>query len=214
MTAPARLSCSDLTLDRGGRVLVRGFSLEVKAGEAVVLTGPNGSGKTTLLRALAGLVRPASGKVLCEPKEAGIAFLGHADGLKASETVEAMLQSWTTLHGEDAAPERLDAVMRDLAVAHLARRDCGKLSAGQKRRAALARTVLSNRPIWLLDEPAAPLDTNSKARLAELVARHRAEGGLIVASTHLDLRWADVRAIELRPADPAPKEVAPEETPE
>ncbi|MGJ3230687.1 MAG: heme ABC exporter ATP-binding protein CcmA [Oceanicaulis sp.] len=206
--APARLSCSDLTLDRGGRVLVRGFSLEVEAGEAVVLTGPNGSGKTTLLRALAGLVRPASGEIVREPKEAGIAFLGHADGLKPSESVEAMLQSWTTLHGEKSSPERLDTVMRELAVAHLARRECGKLSAGQKRRAALARTVLSNRPIWLLDEPAAPLDTASKARLAELVARHRDAGGLVIASTHLDLGWDDVRAIELTAEGLSPKERA------
>ncbi|MFP4520102.1 MAG: heme ABC exporter ATP-binding protein CcmA [Oceanicaulis sp.] len=209
MTTPARLSCTDLTLDRGGRVLVRGFSLGVSAGDAVVLTGPNGSGKTTLLRALAGLVRPAAGEIVREPKEAGIAFLGHADGLKTSESVKAMLQSWTTLHGEDAGPARLDAVMRELAVAHLARRECGKLSAGQKRRAALARTVLSNRPIWLLDEPAAPLDTASKARLAELVARHRKAGGLVVASTHLDLGWEDVRLVDLQPADPTPKETAP-----
>ena len=199
MTDPARLSCTDLTLDRGGRVLLRGFSVEVAAGEAVVLTGPNGSGKTTLLRALAGLVRPADGEIARRPGEAGIAFLGHADGLKASETVEAMLESWTRLHGEDADPARLDAVMRKLAVAHLARRECGKLSAGQKRRAALARTVLSNRPIWLLDEPAAPLDTASKGRLAALVADHRARGGLVVASTHLDLGWADVRSMELTP---------------
>ncbi|MEQ8406589.1 MAG: heme ABC exporter ATP-binding protein CcmA [Oceanicaulis sp.] len=199
MTQPAALSCTDLTLDRGGRVLVRGFSLEVSAGEAVVLTGPNGSGKTTLLRALAGLVRPAAGTIVREPREGGIAFLGHADGLKSSETVDEMLQSWTTLHGEEASPERLDAVMRELAVAHLARRECGRLSAGQKRRAALARTLLSNRPIWLLDEPAAPLDTGSKARLAELVARHRADGGLVIASTHLDLGWDDVRAVDLQP---------------
>jgi len=197
-TAPA-LSCSDLTLDRGGHVLVRGLLLGVKAGEAVVLTGPNGSGKTTLLRALAGLVRPAAGEIARTPGEAGIAFLGHADGLKASETVEEMLTSWTRLHGEDAGPARMDQVMRDLAVAHLARRACGGLSAGQKRRAALARVVLSNRPIWILDEPAAPLDTASRTKLAALVTRHRAGGGLVVASTHLDLGWRDVRAVELRP---------------
>ncbi len=197
-TAPA-LSCTDLTLDRGGRVLVRDFSLAVNAGEAVVLTGPNGSGKTTLLRALAGLVRPAGGEITRSPAEAGIAFLGHADALKTSETVEAMLESWTTMQGGDADITRLDAVMRELAVAHLARRECGKLSAGQKRRAALARVVLSERPVWILDEPAAPLDTASRARLAELVARHRQGGGLVIAATHVDLGWADVRAVELTP---------------
>ena len=199
MTASAHLSCTDLTLERGGRVLLRGFSLSLNAGEPVVLTGPNGSGNTTLLRALAGLVRPAGGAITRTPGEAGIAFLGHADGLKPSETVAAMLESWTRLHGEAAERARLDAVMRRLAVAHLARRDCARLSAGQKRRAALARTVLANRPIWLLDEPAAPLDTGSKARLAELVAEHRAGGGLVVASTHLDLGWDGVRAVELAP---------------
>lgn len=197
-SAPA-LSCTDLTLDRGGRVLVRDFSLAVNAGEAVVLTGPNGSGKTTLLRALAGLVRPVGGEVKRSPAEIGIAFLGHADALKTSEAVEAMLQSWTTMQGGNADITRLDAVMRELAVAHLARRECGKLSAGQKRRAALARIVLSERPVWILDEPAAPLDTASRARLAELVARHREGGGLVIAATHVDLGWADARAVELTP---------------
>ncbi|WP_439635907.1 heme ABC exporter ATP-binding protein CcmA [Oceanicaulis sp.] len=194
--APARITVSDLRLERGGKTVLTGFSLTVEPGEALVLLGPNGSGKTTLLRALGGLVRPVSGEIGLDPQS--VAFLGHADALKPSETVEQALAFWAGLYGGDAS--QLDAVMVQMALAHLARRTCGTLSAGQKRRTALARIALSNRPVWLLDEPAAPLDARSRERLAALVKTHCQAGGVVIAATHVDLGWAGARVQDLRTA--------------
>jgi heme exporter protein A len=194
--APARITVSDLRLERGGKTVLTGFSLKVEPGEALVLLGPNGSGKTTLLRALGGLVRPVSGEIGLDPQS--VAFLGHADALKPSETVEQALAFWAGLYGGDAS--QLDAVMVQMALAHLARRTCGTLSAGQKRRTALARIALSNRSVWLLDEPAAPLDARSRERLAALVKTHCQAGGVVIAATHVDLGWAGARVQDLRTA--------------
>ena len=195
----ASVRCSDLALSRGGRALVRGLRLSAGPGDALVLTGPNGAGKTTLLRALAGLIRPDAGAVTVEPSVSGIAFLGHAEGLKPGETVREALAFWTRLNGGDLT--RLGPVMEQLAVAHLASRPCNTLSAGQKRRTALARIVLSNRPVWLLDEPAAPLDAVSRERLARRVAEHRARGGCVIATTHAELGWPDVQTLQVSPAE-------------
>ena len=214
MTAPAApafpaasVRCAGLALSRGGRTLTRGFDLSAAPGQAVVLTGPNGAGKTTLLRALAGLIRPDAGAISVEPGEGSIAFLGHAEGLKPGESVRDALTFWTRLNGGD--PARIEPVMAELAVAHLAARACATLSAGQKRRAALARIVLSNRPVWLLDEPAAPLDAVSRQRLARMVADHRARGGCVIATTHAELGWPDVRALQISPAELTPAELKP-----
>ena len=193
---PAPITVSGLRLERGGKTLLTGFSLDVKPGEALVLLGPNGSGKTTLLRALGGLVRPAAGEISLDPQS--VAFLGHADALKPSETVEQSLAFWARLYGDEI--NTLDQVMTDLALAHLARRTCGTLSAGQKRRTALARIALSNRSVWLLDEPAAPLDARSRERLARLVRQHCELGGIVIAATHVDLGWEGARVEDLHPA--------------
>ena len=190
------IEVSSLRLERGRKAVLTGFSLKVEPGEAVVLLGPNGSGKTTLLRALGGLVRPLGGEIRLDPQS--VAFLGHADALKPSETVEQALQFWAGLYGGDA--NQLDDVMVQMALAHLARRTCGTLSAGQKRRTALARIALSNRPVWLLDEPAAPLDARSRERLAALVKAQCQAGGVVIAATHVDLGWAGARVEDLRTA--------------
>ena len=194
--SPSPIAVSSLRLERGGKTLLTGFSLNVEPGEALVLLGPNGSGKMTLLRAMGGLVRPVAGEISLDPQS--VAFLGHADALKPSETVEQSLAFWARLYGGDL--ETLDQVMTEMALAHLARRTCGTLSAGQKRRTALARIALSNRSVWLLDEPAAPLDARSRERLARLVRQHCAAGGIVIAATHVDLGWAGARVEDLRPA--------------
>jgi len=190
---PARVNVTNLCLERGGHRLLSGVCLSAAAGEALILRGPNGSGKTTLLRALAGLVRPEAGELDLVPRPP--AFLGHADALKRSETVEQTLVFQTWLQGGDTS--RLGAVMKQQALAHLARRTAGTLSAGQRRRTALAGMALSNRPIWLLDEPAASLDARSRNRLAELVKSHCAAGGIVIASTHVDLDWEGARVRDL-----------------
>ena len=206
VSASASISCTALTLSRGGRALLRGLTLSAGPGEALVLTGPNGAGKTTLLRALAGLIRPDDGRITVRPGHGAIAFLGHSDGLKPTERVRDALSFWTRLHGGDGA--RLEPVMEQLAIAHLGARPCATLSAGQKRRVALARIVLSARPVWLLDEPAAPLDARSRERLADRVARHRQAGGVVIATTHAELGWPDARRFDVGDARPV-REGAP-----
>lgn len=193
-----QLRVEGLCLSRGGRTLVRDLSLSLQGGEALVLTGANGSGKTTLLRALAGLVRPDGG-VITAP---ALSYLGHADGLKPSETVQEALSFWAALDGkaEKADHHLRDALAGALGVRPLYLTRCQHLSAGQKRRVALARMALRREArLWLMDEPAAPLDTDAKALLGQLVADFRAQGGMVVAATHADLGWPDVKTLEIRP---------------
>jgi heme exporter protein A len=186
---PPRLTAEGLVLERNGRALVDGLDVTLGPGDGLVAAGANGAGKTTLLRALAGLLRPASGRVRVEPEAGALAFLGHADGLKPSETPRQALRFWARLDGRP--PEDADAALDAVGALAFSDRETLRLSAGQKRRAALARVVLSDRPIWLLDEPAAPLDAAGRARLAELAAAPRARGGVVVAATHVGLDWPD-----------------------
>lgn len=182
------LSIENLSIQRGDRTLFSGLSLEMKAGEAVALTGRNGAGKTSLLRAVAGLLRPAAGQIRfgeVEPDEArakGLHLVGHQDGLKNGRTVweELLFQTrWTggTGAGAAAALETLDIVrLKDLEVR--------RLSAGQRRRLALARLVAAPRPVWLLDEPMAPLDAEQRRRFGALMKAQLDGGGLILAAVH------------------------------
>jgi heme exporter protein A len=181
-----------LALRRGERTLFEAFDLALGAGEAVALTGPNGAGKTSLLRAVAGFIAPAAGQIAFRaetgPLEADEArrvdthLLGHQDGLKPGRTAreELMFQvGWTG--GDEAralaAAERLGLTrLLGLAVRHL--------SAGQRRRLALARLAAAPRALWLLDEPLAPLDAAHRAQFGALMAEHLAVGGLILAAVH------------------------------
>lgn len=184
------LRVDDLTLSRGGRVLVRGVSLALEPGEALVLTGPNGTGKTTLLRAIAGLVRPDAGTITALP----LAYLGHGDALKPAETVREAIRFAARLHGQANGEQALEA----MGLSKLVFRACGQLSAGQKRRLAIARLTLNTEArLWLMDEPAAPLDGEGKALLAHLMAEFRGRGGMVIAATHADLGWRDVRRLDL-----------------
>jgi heme exporter protein A len=181
-----------LAVSRGDRRLFRDFDLQLAAGEAVALTGPNGAGKTSLLRAIAGFIRPDTGQVAFrgeagaleaeDARRGGIHLMGHHDGLKSNRTArdELLFQAgWTggDATGALAAAETLGLRrLLDLAVRHL--------SAGQRRRLALARLVASPRPLWLLDEPLAPLDAEHRALFGELMGAHLGGGGLVLAAVH------------------------------
>jgi heme exporter protein A len=181
-----------LAIARGDRLLFQALSLSLGAGEAVTLVGRNGAGKTSLLRAIAGLIRPLAGAVRFSgsvgevpPEDArslGLHLVGHLDGLKTGRTAfeELLFQvRWTggSLASAEAACERLGLRrLRDLEVR--------KLSAGQRRRVALARLVAAPRPLWLLDEPLAPLDTEQRALFGNLMGEHLAGGGMILAAVH------------------------------
>lgn len=197
-----RLVAERLGVDRGGRMVLRGVSFSVTAGEALIVLGPNGAGKSTLLRALAGLVAAAEGRVEFEngdpdaPREDALHLLGHQDGVKAGLSVRRNLAAVRDILGGEGD---LDAALGRVGLGHAAELPGSVLSAGQRRRLALARLLAAPRPVWLLDEPTAALDVAGQDLLGELMSEHRARGGLIVAATHLELKLEDARRLELQP---------------
>ncbi len=188
------LSAQDVTVTRLGIPVLEGVSLTLAAGEAVILRGPNGIGKTTLLRSLAGLQPLAAGRL--QVAEDAMVYAGHADGLKATLTAGENLQFWAEVY---QSPVDLDDVLRRMNLAALKQRRAGELSAGQKRRLGLARLLVSDRLIWLLDEPTVSLDTASTVLFAAVVAGHLARGGAVLAATHIDLGLSAARVIDLSP---------------
>ncbi|MBX3494652.1 MAG: heme ABC exporter ATP-binding protein CcmA [Parvibaculum sp.] len=197
-----RLTASNLACVRGGRIVFEGLSISVAAGAALVLTGPNGSGKSSLLRQAAGLLDIASGTLALEGGDPELTlaeqahYLGHLDALKPAMTVVETLRFWAAWLGGDAAAN-VPAALESMGLAPLADLPVGYLSAGQKRRLALARFVATPRPIWLLDEPTVALDAASIERLGAVMRAHLAGGGIIVGATHLDLGLAGAQTLRL-----------------
>jgi heme exporter protein A len=187
-----KLTVANLALIRGDRLLFRGLDFTLEAGQAISLVGRNGAGKTSLLRAIAGFLRPLEGTIAFEgdsgpldPEDArsrGLHMAGHHDGLKSSRPAEAEFRFqalWTGASeaGIARARQALDLdVLFDLEVR--------KLSAGQRRRLSLGRLLASPRPLWLLDEPLAPLDADHRRTFGALMAEHLAGGGMILAAVH------------------------------
>lgn len=194
------LNIDGLTVSRGERVLFRGLSLSAAAGEAVALTGANGAGKTSLLRAIAGFLRPDAGRIGftgVEPDEArrrGLHWLGHLDGLKGARRARDELDFQARWAGADA--DGIAAAADVLALEPLLDLEVRQLSAGQRRRLAFARLVAAPRPLWLLDEPFAPLDARWREALGVLMQAHLDKGGTILAAVHDPLPVA-ARAVEI-----------------
>ena len=194
------LTVAALTLSRGERVLFRDLSLTLSSGEAVALTGANGAGKTSLLRALAGFLRPDAGSIafadadLAEARRRHIHWLGHLDGLKGARRARDELTFQARWLGADAAG--IAAAVDVLALEPLLDLEVRQLSAGQRRRLAFARLVATPRPLWLLDEPFAPLDARWRAALGVLMQAHLDKGGAILAAVHDPLPVA-ARPVEI-----------------
>lgn len=183
------LQAESLAAFRGERLVFAGLSFAVPPGGALLLTGPNGSGKSTLLRVLAGLGRAEAGRLLWNGADAladlpshaaRVRYLGHQDAVKPGLTVAENLRFW----GSRAAVSRALEAVDLLRLADLPAR---MLSAGQKRRLAIARLAIAEAALWLLDEPTLGLDLASVAQFGDLLAAHRARGGIVVAATHLPL---------------------------
>jgi heme exporter protein A len=190
-----------ITLQRGHRILVENFDLTLASGDGIALRGPNGSGKTTLLRALAGLHEPRAGTISGNAIDDGppqISFLGHLDPIKASQKLGDQLMFWANVCGRDY--KAIDGIIQQMGLSRQVGLQGGVLSAGQRRRASLARLLLEDRPIWLLDEPAAPLDADGRTLLGEVLDAHRAKGGMFIAAVHDDLPGLATQTIWLTPA--------------
>ena len=197
-----RLIAEKLSGERSGQPVFADVDFSLGAGEAVTVTGPNGSGKSTLLRVVAGLLAVAGGKVRLEgggeafPTVASAAhYLGHLNAMKPTLSVAENLAFWRDFSGDAdmGVGEALETVGLG-AIDHL---PFGYLSTGQKRRAAIARLLVSRRPLWLLDEPTSGLDARSAQQFTALMERHRAGGGMILAATHLPLGLAGVAELRM-----------------
>ncbi|HEX4634632.1 MAG TPA: heme ABC exporter ATP-binding protein CcmA [Rhizomicrobium sp.] len=184
------LTAENLVCVRGDKRVFEGVSFRVTAGQALAVEGANGAGKTSLLRVIAGFLAPAAGRLVVtlaqgesddsEERGKAIGWLGHQDGLKPQLTVIEQLRFYAQLYGKPADEALLEQVgltrQRDLP--------CRYLSAGQRRRLALARLLAGARPLWLLDEPFAALDTAGQGLVGQLMAQHCGAGGIIIAATH------------------------------
>jgi heme exporter protein A len=196
-------------LSRAGRAVIDGLSFRLDAGQALILTGPNGSGKTTLLRALAGFLAPAAGAIRLQAASDERApaqlvhFVGHQDGIKTHLTVKENLAFWAAYLGDGEHGAPLGSALERFALEPLADIPAGYLSAGQKRRLALARLAVAPRPLWLLDEPTVSLDAAAVALLVAAIEVHVAGGGLAVIATHVTLALARAQEIHLGAAEEA-----------
>ena len=204
------LSLRGLACLRGGRLVFAELDADLPPGGAIALVGPNGSGKSSLLRVVAGLLEPLAGTVAWdgapvaddpESHRARLQFVGHLDAVKPTLTVRENLAFWARLMG---SADPVDNALAALGLGRIAEVPGAELSAGQRRRVALARLVAERRPLWLLDEPSTGLDADSRARLERLIESHRATGGAVVAATHGGLAMADAVALDLADFQPEP----------
>jgi heme exporter protein A len=200
------LEAENLACRRGERLVFTGVTFRVPRGGALLLLGPNGSGKSSLLRVLAGLTPIEAGRLLWDgapvrddpaAHRARIRFIGHQDAVKPALTVAENLAFWAGL--QDGGTTAVDAALARMGLDRLADWPSRFLSAGQRRRLALARLLVKPAPIWLLDEPTTGLDRDSVAGFEAALAAHREAGGLVIASTHVPLGLTDVRSLTLGP---------------
>lgn len=199
---------------RGGRDVFAALSFALPPGGALLLTGPNGSGKSSLLRLMAGLLKPAGGALLWDgqsiaeaPEEhaARLHYLGHLDAVKPVLSVAENLRFWAALRGAAKVQgAALEAALERFALTELAAVPGRLLSAGQRRRLALARLIAAPADLWLLDEPSVGLDHASVERLAGAIAQYRAGGGRVVVATHTALRLDDPLHLSLDSLAPPP----------
>ena len=184
-----RLIVDQVTGARGGEVLFADVSFTLAKGQGLQITGANGSGKSTLLRIIAGLIAPETGTIKLDDSETDLAstlvYLGHQNAMKPALTVRENLTFWSEFSGGTAQNIATAIDVADLE--KLADLPFSYLSAGQKRRTALARLLSAPKPIWLLDEPTAALDTATIKRFAAIMANHQKAGGIVIAATHLPL---------------------------
>lgn len=186
------LRADDLACRRGDRVLFAGLSLALGPGEALHLTGPNGVGKSSLMRILAGLLRPMAGEVT---RRGALALLDERPALDAHLPLGKALAFWARCDG--VSRDRAEQVAGEVGLGDLLDIPVRYLSTGQRKRAALVRTIAQGAPIWLLDEPLNGLDSAAVAMVEALSARHCAGGGICVIASHQPVSLAGLRRLEI-----------------
>ena len=189
------LAVVNLYCERDERVLFRDLSFSLESGELMQIEGPNGSGKTTLLKILAGLNQRYTGEVFWQGQDRlnvfseyllAVNYFGHLAGIKLTLTpLENLL--WYAGLTFQASTEAIEAALFKVGLAGFEDVPCHYLSAGQKRRVALARLLLRHQPLWILDEPFTAIDKNGVAMIESMMSRHVQEGGSVLFTTHQDV---------------------------
>jgi heme exporter protein A len=206
-----RLSAENIALERGGRQLFRNLTFAVDDGEALIVTGPNGAGKSSLLRAIAGLLSLNGGRLALAGGDPELTigeqahYVGHADALKGSLTAGENLAFWAGALGGDTRRAAWLPALERLGLGHVGDFPVRALSAGQKRRVALARLLVAERPIWLIDEPTTALDVAAQALFTAVMGERLRSGGLIVAATHAPLGLMGAKELRLGAGPPLPQ---------
>ena len=181
------ITLKDVSLERGTTPIVSGLSLSIAPKDLIWIGGDNGIGKSSILRLLAGLLRPQSGSLdyalentPCLPAQL-ISYQGHSEPLKPQERVSEAIKFWASLSGHKTG---LDAAMDRVGISGLAGQFCHSLSAGQSRRLALAKLLIENKPVWLLDEPSAAMDSAGQDLIDDLITAHIEAGGAAMIASH------------------------------
>ena len=196
------LVISDLEVWRGDHCVCSGWSARVEAGQLLLLRGANGAGKTSLMRVFAGLAAPENGSVRYGTEgwmpqsmlyRECLRYIAHRDGIKRELAVRENLRLTARLLA-DASPDEVETALAQLGLGELGNRRVAELSAGQRRRLALARLLLGHAGLWLLDEPLVGLDRDGVGLVAELLRRHLADGGIAVIATHQTLPLSGLMA--------------------
>lgn len=186
-------------------MLFSGVSVVLEAGDILQVEGPNGAGKTTLLRIIATALNPTEGRLLWCGEDVlrhrsdylqNMLFLGHLPGLKQSLSPVENLQWWRRVHPDNSALASLD-VLASMGLRGYEDVPCYTLSSGQQRRAALARLLVTDAPLWVLDEPFTAIDKQGVAVLENVLVQHAERGGIVVLSTHQDVGIQNIRRLQL-----------------
>lgn len=204
---PYKLKVNNLQIMRSSREILSDISFEVNFGEALLLRGANGVGKTSLLMALAGYLHIGQGlidwqKPIKKDDERDVYedmfFISHLHAMKENLSLRENLKFWAEVNGSDSAIDdnKIMEALEKAGLAHGADFDALLLSQGQKKRLSLARLLVSRKPIWLLDEPTAALDSEGDKWVASIIDAHLDAGGLIIAATHLDLEMKKNKRIK------------------
>lgn len=204
------LEVIDLECTRGERQLYSGLGFTLDQGTLLHVQGPNGSGKTTLLRTICGLFQPEEGEIrwngenirsLREDFCREVVYLGHLNGIKPDLTGIENLRVAATLDGDRVHDEQLWTALQQLGLAGFEDLPSRMLSQGQKKRVALARLLLSNARLWVLDEPFVALDHSAVDLLQSLIAQHVAQQGLVIMTTHQEVALTSgaIRRLRLGP---------------
>jgi heme exporter protein A len=215
-SSPGAFTGRGLACRRGEKLIFRRLDFTLRQGGALVLIGPNGSGKSSLLRLMAGLTPCETGVLAWGDTDiredpgahrSRLHFIGHSDALKPVLSAGESLAFWAKMRGTGAA---IEPALARFGLANAVNLPCRYLSAGQKRRLALARLVAAPAALWLLDEPLTSLDTEAAAQLLAAIDEHRAQGGRVVLSTHAPIDLDGATRLSLADFRPTPAEAQPD----